>query len=244
MRALVLLVALCCVSVSAQTYDTSNQVIEATPQRSRYFVHGEYKELKMVEFLERADPSTPLVIHSHGCARIGNDEDGFNGLLRIRGINFIAIDFLARGVPPSCPNKSPSDVAFGAAANPERIAARRLEMEKMVAWAKEKGLTKIWVTSHSEGGRVAQGLKAEVTGVMIFAMDCKNMPFWSPNPKNQVHVFISSRDPWVGQGGAGVRGCGGWFDSNVTNHWSKVETQTLLGDAAWYELVPNMLKGR
>ena len=217
---------------AAADYSTQPELIASAPERSRFFTWE--GEVAREDFLLGADRQAPLVIHLHGCAGIHPYSDlSFIRALREKSINVVAPDFLARGdATTSCPSGRAEPMGHPETSNPRRIAARRLEMERVIAWARENGFQRIWVTGHSEGGRVVQGVRAGVSGVIAIGMDCKNTAFWQPNPGNKVHVFVSHRDPWLGWPGAPVRGCGSPWDSS-TMHWTNEPSHEPLADPAW-----------
>ena len=227
----------------ATDYGTAPDLIAKTPARSRYFTWE--GEVTPDEFLEQADRHVPVVLHMHGCGGIHPWSDmSFVTMVRQNHMNVVAPDFLARGdAQTSCPSGRAEPGGHPETSNPARIAARRLEMEQMIGWLKAQGFTQVWVSGHSEGGRVVQGVKADVRGVLVLGMDCKveRLQFWQPNPRNRVHVFVSRRDPWLDWPRATIRGCGGIADS-TTMHWTDVESHEPLSDPAWRGQIVQLLK--
>lgn len=155
------------------------------------------------------------------------------------------MDFLkVKGREPSC-EPYPKPDGWPETSNPSRIKARRMELESQVQWLKDEGFKKIYVSGHSEGGRVVQGLKAEVAGVFIHGMDCKSSraEFWDPNPKNRIMVFVSSKDPWLGYPSYAVRGCRSLFNrSYVEDYWSSHPTHSPLVEQEWRDVISRVLK--
>lgn len=224
-------------------YDTAPAVVEAALDRSLYFTQKGNGGIPLTreQFLERAERDRPTVVHLHGCAGIHADDRGLGAFFLLQGANVILMDFLARGVGRSCDNR-PRLEGHPETSNPARIEARRLEMERQVAWLQQNDFTRVFVSGHSEGGRVVQGLKAEVRGVFIEGMDCKNTRFWSPSGKNRIQVFLSRKDPWLGYPAAPVRGCSHFLNSSrVSDHWTDIPLHGPQADDAWSAVMTEAL---
>lgn len=232
-------------SVWSQPYDTSAEVIESTYKRSIYYTADSYPlPLKVEEFLNEANRSVPVVLHAHGCSGVGWDEQRLGAFYSEQKVNIVMLDFLKiKTHKPSC-DAFPKAGGWPEVSNPDRIAARRMELESQVQWLKDQGFEKIFVSGHSEGGRTVQGLKTEVAGVFIYSMDCKisMRQFWTPNPKNKIKVFISSRDPWLDYPQVPIRGCKSMFDRQVSEYWSAQNSHSVLLEKEWRDALARDLR--
>lgn len=227
-----------------KVYDTSAVLIEGAIQRSRYHPHALMDQwgvwqrgTDLPAFLEAANRADPVLVHVHGCAGLTLDEADLVYMFTKNKVNVVVMRFLVRGdAESSCPGGARPE-GWPEVRNPSRIGARRLELEKQVAWLRHQGFQRIFVSGHSEGGRVAQGLKAKVEGVIISGMDCKLLEWWQPNPENRIAIFLSRRDPWLGYPVHTIRGCGSFFDSKITHHWTWSEGHDFLLDPDWLGLM-------
>lgn len=225
---------------SAKVYDTSAAMIEGAIQRSRYHPYALMDQwgvwargTDLPTFLEATSREEPVLVHLHGCAGPTLDEADLVYFFTKSKVNIVVMRFLVRGdADSSCPG-GPRPEGWPETRNPSRIEARRLEMEKQVSWLREQGFQRIFVSGHSEGGRVVQGLKAKVDGVIISGMDCKHLEWWRPNPDNRIAIFLSRNDPWLGHPVHMIRGCGSFFDSKIKHHWTSIHGHDFLLDPDW-----------
>lgn len=230
----------------AQTpYATPPDVLLAAPERSAYTVQtdGSPRLVDPAAFLREAGRDAPVVVQLHGCYGVNRSDRLLRDFFAAQGANVVVMDYLALpGRARSCALR-PEPQGWPEASNPQRIRERRAEMEAQVDWLKAHGFRRIFVSGHSEGGRTAQGLQAEVAGVFIHGMDCKAVrrAFWHPNPRNRIRVFLSERDPWLGYPLHPIRGCSGPGRGAVTDHWSSQPTHSPLVEPAWRELIAHDL---
>lgn len=227
-------------------YDASSEIVSTTHQRSDYYtqVQGAVWAASIDEFLQEADRDVPVVVHAHGCSGLSSDDGLLRSFYVDQGANVVMMNFLnEKGRKPSC-EPYPKAGGWPEVANPDRIRARRMELESQVRWLKDRGFNKIYVSGHSEGGRTVQGLKSEVAAVFIHGMDCKigRMEFWVPNPKNRIMVFISSKDPWLDYPNSMVRGCKSLFNRDyVEEYWSDRPTHSPLAEQEWRDVISREL---
>lgn len=252
-KLLVLLALLCTSLAQAQLdYDTSPSLIKTAHERSHYWLHrmtwevGTNDDASIEQFLEEANRRDPVVVHAHGCLGVHGSDDTLKSHYMYNKINVVQLDFLRRpGVVASCDrarNEGHVEVM-----NPRRIEARRMEMEHQIQWLRAQGFTNVHVSGHSEGGRVAQGLRADVRSVMVHGMDCKPVMrhFWADrNPENRIFVFLSRRDNWLGWPKHQIVGCSSWFSNQITQYWTEIETHEVLPEASWRDLVVDIIHGR
>ena len=194
--------------------------------------------------MNEAKREVPVVLHVHGCLGVQWDEQRLGTFYAEQNVNIVMLDFMKlEGRKPSC-EAFPKAGGWPEVSNPDRIAARRLEMESQIQWLKDQGFKKIYVSGHSEGGRTVQGVKADVAGVFIYSMDCKisMRHFWTPNPNNQIKVFISSRDPWLDYPQVSIRGCKSLFDRQVSEYWSNQNSHGVLLEKEWRDVLARELK--
>jgi len=233
-----------------QFYDVSPAIINSAPERSEYYLHkytwtegmGTTQDVPLARFLQEADRKEPVVIAVHGCAT-GAGEETLKSHFMYNGVNVVVVNFIKRGVRPSC-LRYPVKGGWPEVSNPKRIKARRMELEAQVQFLKDNGFQRIWVAGHSEGGRVAMGLKAEVSGVMIFGMGCHYRQFWSPNPRNPHYVFLSRKDDWLGWPDHKIVGCRTLFNSSyVAEYWSDIPSHDVLLEAEHRDITVRLVKG-
>jgi hypothetical protein len=81
--------------------------------------------------------------------------------------------------------------------NPDRINLRRAEGEVLVKDLQSKGFTNIYISGHSEGGRIAQSWSIPVKGLIVHGMDCKS-GFWKQDTNKLKIILLNTReDSWL-----------------------------------------------
>lgn len=225
-------------------YAITPEIIDNTYQRSEYFTPETLGAISAEAFLKAADRSAPVVVHSHGCYGLSLDDSALGGFYGKQGASVVMIDFLkVSGRQPSCDIR-PKVGGWPEVSNPRRIQVRRAEMESQVEWLKREGFKRIYVSGHSEGGRVTQGLQADVAGVFIHVMDCKpeRMEFWRPNPNNKIKVFLSSKDDWLNYPQSVIKGCATLFNrGQVEQFWTSHPTHSPLVEQEWKDVLAREL---
>lgn len=215
-------------SYCQQVYDHSlnNSVFE----RSEYYDQNQIYDNYSL-FLNKVDTSTKIFIHLHGCGGIYSADKGAGiQYLRSKGA-VITIDFLKRpGVKSSCPGGKFGDTSE--ASNPQRLDLRRKEAEVLVLDLQSKGYNNIYISGHSEGGRVASTWTMPVNGIIIHGMDCKLHWFWNIQRNQKVIVMFNWRDEWI-IAKRGIASCQhffnkGWVTEVSTNEISHVPFSNVL----------------
>jgi len=227
-----------------RTYDVSDTVIRSSHTRSTYYLQSERHPHSHESFLEKADRSRPVVLHAHGCHGLGGYDQQLAFFYRSLGFHVVLTNFLTRGdAESSCPSVNASRTGHPETGNPHRVNARRLELEHHIDWLKGSGFADIVVTGHSEGGKVVQGFKRPVRGVVIHSMDCKERHLWDPHPDNRYLVLYSPKDPWItGIGSYPTRPCRHLFNqSKVREPGSSVDSHGPLDDPAWRDEIRQFL---
>lgn len=233
-------------ALAQRTYDLSDAVVGKTPWRSTYHRVGATTGDAQRQFEERADRSRPVVVHSHGCSGVVGTDLQLAEFYKELGFHVVLLQFHTRGdASSSCPSGMPSSTGHAESGNPHRIKARRMELEHQIAWLEDLGFKSIVATGHSEGGKVVQGLKRKVDGVILHAMDCKERSLWDPHPDNRYLALYSTRDPWItGNGSYPTRACGHLFNrSQVRDVRSTVTSHDPLADPAWRDEIRQFLGG-
>lgn len=228
-----------------RTYDLSPETIGSTTWRSTYYrADGPGGEVRQ-QFEQLADRSRPVVVHSHGCNGVVNTDFQLADFYRGLGFHVVLLQFHTRAdATSSCPGAEPSATGHPETGNPNRMKARRMELEEQIAWLEGRGFQSIVATGHSEGGKVVQGLKRKVDGVILHAMDCKERNLWDPHPDNRYLALYSTRDPWItGKGSYPTRACGHLFSSTVRDVRSTVTSHDPLADPAWEDEIRKFLAG-
>ena len=227
-----------------RTYDLSEAVVGTTTSRSMYFRFEATQADESGTFVEKADRYRPVVVHSHGCNGVTGGDMTLMDFYRGLGFHVVLLQFHARGdASSSCPVPVASATGHPETGNPHRMKARRMELERQIAWLEGIGFRSIVATGHSEGGKVVQGFKARVAGVVLHAMDCKERNLWDPHPDNRYLALYSTRDPWItGKGSYPTRACAHLFSgSQVRDVRSTVESHDPLADPAWREEIRKFL---
>ena len=180
-------------SYSNQVYDhlLNNSVFD----RGLYF----YKDQTFDSYdkmLSNINKDTKIFVHFHGCGGIYYGEHILKAEYMAVGGAVIFIDFLKRpGVGPSCPNGKFGNTSE--ISNNDRLTLRRKEAEVLVKDLQLKGYTDIYISGHSEGGRVASTWTIPVKGVIIHGMDCKLNWFWNIQRGQKTLVMFSWKDDWL-----------------------------------------------
>lgn len=148
----------------AQPYDTSPEVINTTFQRSIYYTADAYPlPLKIDEFLNEAKRDVPVILHAHGCSGVSWDEQRLGTFYAEQKVNMVMLDFIkVEGRKLSC-EPFPKAGGWPEVSNPDRIAARRLEMESQIQWFRAKVATD---NDEASGTRAAQALLGHTTEAM------------------------------------------------------------------------------
>lgn len=224
---------------SSQLYDHS--INDTVFERSNFYYKNRAGDYNF--FLEEVPTDRKIFVHLHGCGGIYfGDYVVQEEYLKIDGA-VIFINFLKRpGVDVSCPGFSAysntSEVS-----NSRRIDIRRKEAEVLVKNLQSKGYSNIYISGHSEGGRVASTWTLPVSGVIIHGMDCK-LSFWNIQRNQKTLVMFNWNDRWlVAQ--RGVAGCRNFFnkdwvtESTTNDDTSHIPFQNTIHIKAFKEWVLN-----
>jgi hypothetical protein len=180
-------------SYSSQLYDHS--LNSTVFDRSEFFYKNQtfasYNEL-----LSNINTDTKIFVHFPGCGGIYYGDHIVRSEYTAVGGAVIFINFLKRpGVNSSCPTGKSGNTSE--ISNNERLTIRRKEAEVLVADLQLKGYTDIYISGHSEGGRVASTWTIPVKGVIIHGMDCKLGWFWNIQRNQKTLVMFSWKDDWL-----------------------------------------------
>lgn len=196
-------------SYSNQIYD--NSLNESVFDRiSIYF--NKTATNKYERFLGEVDTNTKIFVHLHGCGGIGySDYDIKDEYLKNYGA-VIFIDFLKRrGVSDGCPGGMYGKVKYSD--DRTRIETRRKETEILVKDLYSKGYKDIYISGHSEGGRVASTWVLPVKGVIVHGMDCAVPGFWNIQRNQKTIVLLSKNDMWL-KANRSMMGCRNFFNKD------------------------------
>ncbi len=224
-----------------EQYDISDQIIQHSHERSKYFVKSSIFDLGMSheEFLKVADKSKPVVVHLHGCSGIGRDEWEIKSFYTGLGFNFVLTNFLNRGdASVSCTVSNGHLTYLGNLQT--RLPARAKELVHHIDWLRANGFGKIIVTGHSEGGMIMQVFRTSVEAVIIHSMAC--IPTPKPPPKeNRYLQLVSTNDPLLDprRGTYPCEGRPGY--ENFTTSLSSVASHSPFADPRWKDTVRQFL---
>jgi hypothetical protein len=184
------------------TYSFGNQIydqaLNETVNTRSTFVISTNQRVSYADFLKYINTDTKIFVHMHGCSGVGPDEQVLqNYYMSLNNSSMIIIDFFKRpGVSSSCPSGK-----FGStieARSTDRIHTRRAEAEILVNDLYSKGFKNIYVSGHSEGGRVASSWSSiPVKGIIIHGMDCKLKKFWKILDNQKTIVLLTKNDEWL-----------------------------------------------
>jgi hypothetical protein len=146
--------------------------------------------------LSEVDTNTKIFVHLHGCGGIGYSDYDIKDEYLKHDAAVIFIDFLSRrGVSDGCPGGMYGKVKHSG--DSSRIDIRRKEAEVLVKDLYSRGYKNIYISGHSEGGRVASTWLIPVKGVIIHGMDCKVTGFWNIQRNQKTIVLFSKHDMWL-----------------------------------------------
>lgn len=224
--------------VNAQSYDVGEKIISSSHLRSTYYFpkdtnvsSGESFE----KFIANADRSRPVVIHSHGCSGVMNDEYLLKDFYTSLGFNFVLLDFIKRGNTTTCTHLGDGNLSYKEQSQKYtadlkfRLPARVKELEHHINLLRENGFKTIFATGHSEGGMVVQILKEKVEGIVIHSMSC--IPGNRGNSENRYLHLVSTNDPLLIKTQGREFGC--TEKPNFTVELSNVSSHGALADPAW-----------
>jgi hypothetical protein len=197
------------VTYSNQLYDSSlnDSVFERI---SIYF--NKTATNRYERFLSEVDTNTKIFVHLHGCGGIGYSDYDIRNEYLLNNAAVIFVDFLSRqGVSDGCPGGMYGKVKYSD--DRTRIETRRKETEILVKDLYSKGYKDIYISGHSEGGRVASTWVLSVSGVIIHGMDCKVSGFWNIKRNQKTIVLFSKNDMWL-TAQRTVMGCRNFFNKD------------------------------
>jgi hypothetical protein len=180
-------------SYCQQVYDHSinNTVFERSEYYTKNQTHKSYDS-----FLTEVNTSTKIFVHFAGCGGITPADHKTKSHYFLFDGAVIFINFLKRpGVKSSCPGGKFADTSE--VSNINRLDLRRKEAEVLVLDLKSKGYNNIYVSGHSEGGRVASTWTMPVKGVIIHGCDCKLHWFWNIQRNQKTIVMFNWKDDWL-----------------------------------------------
>jgi hypothetical protein len=197
------------------TFTYSNQVYDNSLNDSvfdRISIYFNKTATNSYERLNEVNTNTKIFVHLHGCGGIGySDYDIKNEYLN-NDAAVIFIDFLGRrGVSDGCPGGMNGKTKYSS--DTPRIDIRRSEAEVLVKDLYSKGYKNIYISGHSEGGRVASTWIIPVQGVIIHGMDCKISGFWNIQRTQKTIVLLSKNDMWLTTGRSMI-GCRNIFNKD------------------------------
>jgi hypothetical protein len=181
------------ITLGNQVYDHS--LNETVFERSEFY----YKKQRAddyKEFLSGITTDTRIFVHFHGCGGLYYGDYDIKSEYQAVDGAVIFVNFLKRsGVTASCMGGKSGNTSE--ASNTTRINIRRSEVEVLVKDLQSKGYNNIYISGHSEGGRVASTWTIPVKGVIIHGMDCNLHQFWNIQRNQKTLVMFSWRDEWL-----------------------------------------------
>jgi len=236
-----------CLPAFAQPYNTGEQMISTAHVRSTYFSKdaGMSSGVSYDKFIAQADKDKPVVVHSHGCAGVGKeDEVTLKNFYTGIGMHFVLLDFIKRGDAGVCThlregNQNYKEQSGAYTADLRyRLPSRIMELVHHIRLLRENGFKTVYATGHSEGGMVVQLMAEKVDAIVIHSMTCT--PTNRSNPQNRYLHLVSTRDPLL------IKTPGRVFDCtserpNYTVALSTVPSHGALADPHWAAKVREFL---
>ena len=197
------------------TFTYSNQIYDHSLNDSvfdRISIYFNKTATNRYERLSEVDTNTKIFVHLHGCAGIGHSDYDIKNEYLKNDAAVIFVDFLSRrGISDGCPGGMNGKVKYSG--DTPRIDIRRNEVEVLVRDLYYKGYKNIYISGHSEGGRVASTWIIPVQGVIIHGMDCKISGFWNIQRNQKTIVLLSKHDMWL-TAGRNMMGCRNIFNKD------------------------------
>ena len=225
---------------SANIYD--NLINNSVDERSIFYYKNQVGDYNF--FLKEVPTDKKIFVHLHGCGGLYYGDNIIREQYLRLDIAVIFINFLKRpGVSSSCPEGKHRNTSE--ASNFSRIDIRRKEAEVLVKNLQTAGYTNIYVSGHSEGGRVASTWTLPVSGVVIHGMDCKLPGFWNIQKGQKTLVMFNWKDEWlVAQ--RSIQGCRhifnkGWVTESTTDHSSHIPFQHPTHIKSFHDWISNTL---
>lgn len=206
-------------SYCQQVYDHS--LNDTVFERSEFYYNNQRAD-DYKEFLSGIKTDTRIFVHFHGCGGLHHGD--YNIKLEYQEVEgaVIFVNFLKRpGVTSSC--KGGKSGNHSEISNTARIDIRRKEVEVLVKDLQSKGYTNIYISGHSEGGRVASTWTIPVKGVIIHGMDCKLNWFWNIQRNQKTLVMFSWRDEWL-TAQRSLASCSNFFNNGWVTELNSYET--------------------
>lgn len=226
-------------ALSFPTYNTSEEIVGSSHLRSKYFLTSGFFDfgIDYKEFIEKSDKAKGIVIHSHGCAGVGQDDSQLRSFYTKLGFYFVQLDFHKRGdARASCIVTNGiltyHDNVFS------RLPPRVKELQNHVNRLRADGFEKIYVSGHSEGGMVVQNFSDEVTGAIIHSMLCVRLIVNGNNEKIRYLHLVSFSDPLLDSRRA-PHTCDN--RPNYTTVTSRVASHGPLADSSWAQKIKEFL---
>lgn len=226
-------------SAMAQTYDMGVDIIDSSHLRSTYYTTKSFIDFgySFDEFIKIADKNKPTVVHSHGCGGISADDIELKNFYTGLGFNFVMLNFHKRGDASASCTTSGGVFTYHVDTR-KRLPPRLKELEHHIDILKNKGITKIYATGHSEGGMVVQYLQENVTAVVVHSMSCVPKFGNIDNSKIKYLHLVSVNDPLLTRPGIRYT-CEGY--PNFTTALSKVNSHRALADPSWEDKIKEFL---
>lgn len=225
---------------SANIYD--NSINNLVFERSTFYYKNQGGDYNF--FLEQVPTDKKIFVHLHGCGGLYYGDYIIQEQYLILDSAVISINFLSReGVGSSCPEGKHGNTSE--TSNSTRLAIRRKEAEVLVKDLQAKGYSNIYISGHSEGGRVASTWTVPVKGVVIHGMDCKLPGFWNIQKGQKTLVMFNWKDEWlVAQ--RSIQGCRhffnkGWVTESTTDHSSHIPFQHPIHIKSFQDWISNIL---
>lgn len=224
---------------SFPVYEMSEELIKSSHTRSKYYLTSSFFDfgINYQEFIQKADKSKGLMIHSHGCSGVGQDESQLRTFYTKLGFYFVQLDFHKRGdARASCTVNNGvlnyHDNVF------TRLPPRVKELQNHVNRLRADGFEKIYISGHSEGGMVVQNFPDEVNGAIIHSMFCVPLVVHANNEKTRYLHLVSFNDPLLTRPGV-PHTCS--HRPNYTTVTSRVASHGPLADSSWAEKIRSFL---
>ena len=227
------------VTISAPSYDMSDAMIKSSHLRSKYYLTSSFLDLgtNFHEFIGKADKSKGVVVHSHGCSGVTQDEHLLRSFYTDLGLYFVLLDFNKRGDAQNSCTVSGGNLTYHD--EPRlRLPPRVQELRNHVKRLRDEGFQTIFITGHSEGGMVVQLFPDEVNGAIIHSMSCVPGGTRANNLKNRYLHLVSLNDPLLNRAGISHT-CSD--RPNYSTWTSSVMSHGALADPSWREKIREFL---
>ena len=226
---------------STNIYD--NSINHSVVERSTFWykdLGGDYNFF----LAEKVPTDKKIFVHFHGCGGLFHGDYIIKDQYLKHDSVVIFVNFLRRpGVTSSCAGGKHGNTSE--VSNNNRIDIRRNEAEVLVKDLQSKGYSNIYISGHSEGGRVASTWTMPVKGVIIHGMDCKVSGFWNIQRNQKTLVMFNWKDEWL-VAKRGMQSCRhffnkSWVTESTTNDTSHIPFEPPMHIKSFQDWISNTL---